>query len=170
MVSFREKPEIEIAKGFMESGRFLWNSGMFLWKACDLFEEMRKCCIEVIGPLENIDPMNEDELKEAYEKTERISIDYALMERSDSVRVIPTNIEWSDLGSWESIMEIEGRSCEGPNISLPGSNNIMIRSTSGRHIAVVGLSNVIIVDTKEGLLVLDKGSSQKVRESSRHFN
>ncbi len=167
--SFREKPDLKTANEFLSSGRFLWNSGMFLWKAGELLSEMERCCPLVIEPFRGIDPRNKDQMKKAYNRTEQISIDNAVMERSSKVRVVPTDIIWSDVGSWESMKEIDGGSKESPRLSLEGSKNVLVRSETGRRIAIVGLSDIIVVDTPDGLLVLDPRSSQKVRKVSKYF-
>ncbi len=167
VVRFTEKPDQVTADGFISKGGYLWNSGMFLWKAGEFIKEMKEYSPLVMDHLNGIDVTDGTSLKKAYEKMDRISVDNAVMERSSKVRVAPTDPGWSDVGSWVSIREIVGNTREGPNRSLHGSENILIKAPSSRKIAVIGLKNVIVVDTEEGLLILNADLAQDVRKSAR---
>lgn len=167
--SFKEKPNLETAQEYQKSGKYLWNSGMFLWKRNDLFSELKKWCPSVHDPLKDLDPRDPKELEKRYQMVERISIDHSLMERSDSVRVVPSSFRWSDVGTWLSVKELEGPSDENDDILLKDSNNILIRNENGRKIAVLGLNDLIIIDTDEGLLICSEDAAQLVRDASRKF-
>lgn len=167
VVRFTEKPDKETAEGFLSKGGFLWNSGMFLWKAGEFIREMREFSPGVMDHLDGIDITDSTSLRKAYGKMDRISVDNAVMERSSKVRVAPTDPGWSDVGSWASIREIVGNTLESPNRSLQASNNILIKAPISRKIAVIGLNNVIVVDTEEGLLILNADLAQDVRKSAR---
>lgn len=167
---FHEKPQLDIAKDYMNSGRFYWNSGMFLWLKRSFLSEMNKNSQDIYNALINMDPYNAASVKSCYEKTPGISIDYALMERSNQVRTLPISISWSDVGSWESVKELEGHSLEDENTCLVDSNNVYIRSQSDKKIAVVGVSDLIVVETADGILICNESNSQKVREAARKFN
>ncbi len=164
---FREKPNLETAREFISRGGFLWNSGMFLWRSGEFLGEMREHAPEVIDPLTDIDLCDVETLEKTYSGVERISIDNALMERSENVRVVPSDPGWSDVGSWESVRELAGYSAEGPNRALVDSERIFIRTSEGRKVAVVGLKDVIVVETEEGLLVLNEKNSQDVRRAAK---
>ena len=166
---FHEKPQLAVAKEYLNSDCFYWNSGMFLWTKQSFISEMLKCAPDIYNALINMDPYTEESVKACYEKTPGISIDYALMEKSNQVKTIPISINWSDVGSWESVKELEGPSMGNENTCLVDSDNVYIRSTSGKKIAVVGLSDLIVVETPEGILICNDSSSQKVREAARRF-
>ena len=167
---FHEKPQLDIAKDYMNSGRFYWNSGMFLWLKRSFLSEMNKNSQDIYNALINMDPYNAASVKSCYEKTPGISIDYALMEKSNQVRTLPISISWSDVGSWESVKELEGHSLEDENTCLVDSKNVYIRSQSDKKIAVVGVSDLIVVETADGILICNESNSQKVREAARKFN
>jgi mannose-1-phosphate guanylyltransferase len=168
-VRFREKPDLETAREFLQVGNFLWNSGMFLWRAEDLIEEMRVHCPGAILPLLDKDLNDESVLFHAYEKVQRISVDNAVMEKSAKVRVVPTDPGWSDVGSWRTVRELLGYSKENDHLSLIGSNSIMVKTEKPRKVAVIGLEGVIVVDTEEGLLVLNEDRSQDVKKALKRL-
>lgn len=167
--SFIEKPGLVKARSFAASGKHLWNSGMFLWKRDTFLREMEKWAPSVFIPLKGVDPREARSVNEAYRSVESISIDHALLERSEMVYVVKGDFSWSDIGSWLSIMEMEGPSNETDSIALPGSSNILVKSMSERKVAVVGLSDVIVVESEEGLLVCSSEHSQMVKEAVSHF-
>lgn len=166
---FREKPDPKTASGFLDAGGFLWNSGMFLWRKEDLFDGMKEFAPSVFEPLKDLDPGDEKELEEAYRNVERISIDNCLLERSDRVRVVPGGFRWSDVGTWTSIKELLDKTSDSPDLLLEGSENVYVRSETGRDIAVLGLKDLIVIDTEDGLLICSDDSSQLVRKASRKF-
>ncbi|MCD6551180.1 mannose-1-phosphate guanylyltransferase [Thermotoga sp.] len=160
---FKEKPDLETAKKFVESGRYLWNSGMFLWKAKEFIEEVKMCEPAIYEHLNSVDPRDFEAMKEAYEKVPSISVDYAVMERSKKVRVVKANFEWSDVGNWSSVREIEGCTEESKNVILVDSTRVFVKPHD-KPIAVVGLSDVIVIDSPNGILVCKEESSQRVRD------
>jgi mannose-1-phosphate guanylyltransferase len=166
---FKEKPDENTAREYVDSGNFLWNSGMFLWRRSTFLKEMESRSPSVYGPLSSIDPSKMEDLVESYEKVQRISIDHSLMEVSEKVMVVPSKFNWSDVGNWLSIKEMEG-SKDIDNVSLVESENIFIKTRNERKLAVIGLKDLIIVETDEGLLICSDHSTQKVRDASRKFN
>ena len=167
---FHEKPELKKAKEYLLKGNFYWNSGMFLWTKNSFMNEVMKNALEIYHSLINMNPYDLKSVRTCYEKTPAISIDYALMERSNQVKTMPISINWSDVGSWESVKELEGNSTENEKTCLIDSENVYIRSNSAKKIAVVGVNNLIVVETPEGILICNDSSSQKVREAARKFN
>jgi mannose-1-phosphate guanylyltransferase len=154
--AFHEKPEYETAQKYFEGGNYYWNSGMFMFKAGVFLEELKKYSLSIYQSskiaFENAKKENIIRIK--YEDMINInedSIDYAVMEKSDKVKVIPSNIEWSDVGNFDSL------SNELPNDE---NNNLII---SNKHVSIIDLKDLIIIDTNDALLVSKKGSAQKVK-------
>lgn len=161
VISFREKPDQQVAQSFIESGNFLWNSGMFCFRAdaylaeLNSFEpaiyEAAKLCFENCedGFLPEIESKN----------IPSQSIDYAVMERSKKIKVVPARFDWSDLGSFESIWEYWEEKGENHRFV---QNNCVIGSK--KHVEFLGVSNLVFIETEDAILVLDKNKSQDVKK------
>ena len=162
--AFVEKPDLETAKRYVEDGNYLWNSGMFMFKAGVFLDELKK-----------YSPKIYDACKVAYENkqiqdlTLKIehsdmlaipsdSIDYAVMEKSDKVKVVKSDIGWSDLGSFDSLSaELDG----DKKIEIDAKENFVL---SDKKVAIVGVDNLVVVDTSDALLIAKKGETQKVKQ------
>ncbi|PLV59785.1 mannose-1-phosphate guanylyltransferase [Thermotoga sp. KOL6] len=166
VAQFKEKPDLETAKKFIESGNYLWNSGMFLWKGGEFIDEVRICEPAIYEHLKDVDPRDFEALKKAYEKVPEISVDYAVMERSKKVRVVKADFEWSDVGNWSSVREIEGYTEESENVILVDSERVFVKPFN-KPIAVVGLSDIIVIDSPNGILVCREETAQRVREVTK---
>ncbi|ENN96232.1 mannose-1-phosphate guanylyltransferase/mannose-6-phosphate isomerase [Methanocaldococcus villosus KIN24-T80] len=156
---FKEKPNIEKAKEYLKKG-YLWNSGMFLFKKDVFVEEVKNHCKEVY------EAFLLDDIKEAYKTVPDISIDYGVIEKSKKVAVIPLEIKWNDLGSFDALYDEfskdkNGNVILGDNIILDSKNNLSINK---KLIALIDINDLIVVDTRDALLICKKGSSQKVKE------
>lgn len=175
-VRFVEKPSSREAEEYVNSGRFFWNSGIFCFKASVLIQEMKIYCPDVLcsvkESLNNARLINDDmcariELRpEEFSSVPDISIDYAVMERSSNIAVVPCDIGWSDIGSWAAFGSLgepdkDGNIAEG-EVSLHDVKNCYIRSES-RLVGAVGVDDLIIVDTADALLVTNKNSAQDVK-------
>lgn len=175
--AFHEKPNFDRAEFFMEEGNYYWNSGMFIWKTHTIIDNIKKYMPEhgeVIGNLElviNNENLKDKEklIKEEFNKFEKISIDYGVMEKSDKIDVIPVDIGWNDIGSFPSLEEVFKKNKNGSVIKdakvieIDSEKNIIIGGEN-RLIATVGVRNLIIVDTEEGLLVCDKDDAQHIKK------
>jgi mannose-1-phosphate guanylyltransferase len=156
--AFHEKPESETAKKYVKAGNYYWNSGMFCFKAGAFLEELKKYAPEIYKASKEAyaNASVEDALTRIkYDDMLHIpedSIDYAVMEKSDKVKVVPSEIDWSDVGSFDALAE------ELPNDL---NNNLVI---SNKTVKTIDIQDCIIVDTEDALLVCQKGSSQKVKE------
>lgn len=160
VLAFHEKPDLERAKSFTKSGRFLWNSGLFCFKAGLFLEELKFQEPELYAQAqlvwqENVNGLLDYELSL---KIPSISVDYAVMERSKNIKVVATHFEWSDLGSFESVYDYLVQNGH----SADSNGNIVIGSDL--HTAFVGLKNCLLVHTPDALLVLQKKCSQEVKE------
>lgn len=160
VLSFREKPNRNTAADFLKAGNFYWNSGMFCFKASVLLEELKKFEPKIYEEAYNTWKNAQDGVlnKEDMMKIPSKSIDYAVMERSDKIRVVKGDFGWSDLGSFESLYEYFSR-----NGNEPDANGNMYIGT-GKYAAFLGLRNTILVETEDANLVLRKENAQDVKK------
>ena len=171
--AFVEKPNAEVANQYFEGKEHYWNSGMFLMKASRYLEELElfrpdiySACESSLASISNdADFIRVD--KEAFEKCPDESVDYAVMEKTKDAVVVPLDAGWSDIGSWSSLWEVSSKDSNGNSIIgdsiIYQTKNSLIRG-SERLIATVGLDNLIIVDTKDALLVANKDKVQDVKK------
>ena len=170
--AFHEKPSLEKATSYLEAGNYYWNSGMFCFKAGVFLDELKKYSLKIFDTstiaLENaskdgIVRIKHDDMMNIPED----SIDYAVMEKSSKVKVIPSDISWSDVGSFDALFEElekdKNGNTQNPNhISVNSKNNLVYGNE--RVISTIDVEDLIIVDTGDALLISKKGSSQKVKE------
>ena len=162
--AFHEKPDAKTAQDYLDAGNYYWNSGMFCFKAGVFLEELKVHSPDIFSrSLKAYENANkEDMIRISHEDMLAIpedSIDYAVMEKSNKVKVIPSDIAWSDLGSFESL---EGEIPSSTNvINIDATNNLVL---SSKQVATIDVDDLIIIDTADALLVAKKGSSQKVKE------
>lgn len=164
--TFTEKPSEELAKVFVESGEFLWNSGIFIWKAAAIREEMHKCCPEITrlwkGWQKELGTEHESRFVEhVYTDSPNISIDYAVLEKSSNLFVLPANFGWSDVGNWNAFYESSSNKDENGNMVLvygksilkDNSGDIIYGAGTKKLLLVRGLENFVVVDTEDALLI-----------------
>jgi mannose-1-phosphate guanylyltransferase len=180
VLRFVEKPSLETAQEYLASGQFLWNSGMFCFSAGSLLREMEKYHPQIVTDMQvcltqsrqaqgkgfvhvEIDPAT-------FATVAEDSIDYAVMEKSDQVAVVPCDIGWSDIGSWSALGELEPADSRGNRVQgevmLHATNNCTIQNnnlSNARLVATVGVNNLIIIDTPDAVLVADKSCAQDVK-------
>lgn len=177
VLRFVEKPALALAQEYIKAGNFLWNAGMFCFTAGSLLSEMQKYAPEVLEKTKialNASKIIANEAMscveldaETFKKVPDISIDYALMEKSDAVAVIPCDIGWSDIGSWNALGDLcvpiddAGNRAEG-EVVLHNAKNCFIQGCD-RMIGVVGVEDLLIVDTPDALLVSSRNGSQDVK-------
>ena len=169
---FREKPDIETATRFVQGHHHVWNSGMFIWRADRLLKEIGAQLPDLRRVLARMDDLPDvpgagQVRAESWAQAPRISIDYGIMEHADRVVVIPVDLGWSDVGSWAALREIlegdaQGNILSGQVVALD-STDCLVRS-EGRLVALIGLHDLIIVDTPDVLLVCPHHRAQEVRE------
>jgi len=171
VLSFKEKPDLKTAEEYVASWQYVWNSGMFIWKAqtiLDLFRDhapdIYKLLIRYQGALGT--PNEAKVFEEIYDAFPRISVDYAILEHAEDICVIPASIGWSDLGSWASLFDVmeqdeDGNAIVGEHVGID-THNCLIHSC-GRLIATIGLDNLIVVDGGDVVLVLPAGRSQDIK-------
>jgi len=170
--TFAEKPNPQMARQFLESGDFLWNSGMFMWRVDVILSEIQRSLPDLHEQLKVLEPslgtpMFEQSLERAYGMVRSISIDYGVMEKAKSVYVIRGDFGWNDVGSWDEVCRIapkdeSGNSANGTIIAVNSRNTYV--HAPGKLVATVGVDDLIIIQTEDALLVCKKDGSQEVKE------
>ncbi|ENZ30808.1 mannose-1-phosphate guanylyltransferase/mannose-6-phosphate isomerase [Clostridium butyricum 60E.3] len=169
--SFVEKPNLEKARKYLRAGVYLWNGGMFIWSIKNIINQIKMYSYNTYDALKNIMVINEEELQENinnnYERTEAISIDYAVLEKSKDVYVIPSNFGWDDVGSWESLdrymdKDIAGNVLIGRSKVVKANNNLVI--SSNNSVIVEGLSDIYVIENDGKVLVGHKSNIANVTE------
>ncbi|MGH2519399.1 MAG: mannose-1-phosphate guanylyltransferase [Chloroflexota bacterium] len=177
--SFKEKPTAERAREFVESGEYYWNSGMFCWKASTVLREIEQQVPGLHRGLKHIadaigQPNEQDVLNSVYPTLPRDTIDYAVMEKAANVLVIPADIGWSDVGTWSSLLEVLP-SGENGNVVLGGTQVLAIDayntlvSSPHRFVALIGVEDLIIVDSDTALLVCTTERAADVKRIVEHL-
>lgn len=172
--TFAEKPNYETAERFLESGEFLWNSGMFVWKVSRILEELERFMPEMMKVLNQISDeigteKQEVAIIEAYSKIRGESIDYGVMEKSKNISVVTAKFDWNDLGSWKEVYT-EGKKDEKGNVCLGNiklldtKDSLFYNSDPKKIIAAIGLKNLLVIDTRDALLVCNKNNAQDVKK------
>jgi mannose-1-phosphate guanylyltransferase len=171
--AFTEKPDAERAREFLASGNYAWNSGMFIWRADRILEEIATWMPSLDAVLRDLDRVwgtvdFKSRLAEVWPTLEKETIDYGVMERAKQVAVIPVEIGWSDIGTWASVMETHDADADG-NVLLGDALSIesqrtMVVSQGDRLVVTIGLEDVIIVDTPDAILITRRDDSQRVRD------
>ncbi len=170
---FVEKPDLKTAKSYLEQGNYLWNSGMFMFKANVLIDELTIHSLDIVksvkdsidNAIKDLDFIRLD--KQAFESSPSDSIDCALMEKSSNVMVVPLDAGWSDVGSWSALYDISSKDANGNVIK----GDVLIEATSNTYInanhhlvVTIGLQDLVIVDTPNAVLVSTKDQDQKLKQ------
>lgn len=171
---FREKPDYETARDFIRQGNFLWNAGIFMWSASAIVEAFKSCQPTQYSLFEKgLEAFNTPKealfIEENYPKAENISIDYAILEQSDSVFVLPAGFDWNDLGTWGSLFDKmekdpSGNAIVQGGILMDGCKGNTIRLPKGKIAILEGLSDYIVVDSGKALLILPKAREQDIKQ------
>jgi mannose-1-phosphate guanylyltransferase len=174
VVRFTEKPDQNTALTFFNSGNYLWNAGIFVWKACDIIDAFRRYMpkmldVFICGLIDINTPQEKDAVKHIYKYCESLSIDYAIMEKADNVLVIPSDFKWSDLGTWNSAWEnFEKDSLQnavaGNNTMMIDTSGCIVHSNDKKLVLVGGVEDLIIVNTPDALLICKKENEQQIKE------
>ncbi|MGB5942060.1 MAG: mannose-1-phosphate guanylyltransferase [Leeuwenhoekiella sp.] len=173
VAAFTEKPDYDTAKKFLDEGNYSWNAGIFIWSVQSIIEAFEKYLPEMYSLFHNgMDVLNTEKeaafIKDNYEKSEDISIDYGILEKGKNVGVIPATFDWSDLGAWGALYDKLDKDknqnviVNAGTIIQDGTGNL-IRSEKGKVVVVEGLSNYIVVDRDDVLLILPRDREQQVK-------
>jgi mannose-1-phosphate guanylyltransferase len=171
--TFTEKPDLKMAKVFMESGEFFWNSGIFFWSVRSIIEAFEQYLPEIAAPFEEaIECLATDKekacIEEIYSSCRSISIDYGIMEKAQNVYVLECNIGWSDLGTWGSLhdhkeKDVNNNALIGQNTYLYEVSNSLVSVPENKLVVIQGLENCIVVDSEDALLICRMDQEQRIR-------
>jgi len=176
--TFAEKPDLATAERFLDSGDFLWNSGMFVWRADSILEKIRAHLPDVheafapVGEaVEAGASPSEEQVRAAYQACPSVSIDYGVMERAEDVYVVPGRFDWSDVGDWQAVYDMREKDEHGNALTgdtlVHDASRCLVEAESGgddgRFVALVGVHDLAVVDTDDAVLVCHRDSTQQVK-------
>lgn len=172
--SFREKPDLATAKTYIEQNNYFWNAGIFIWSVNTIVNAFRiyqpsiskvfEGLVEVYGT-----PQEQVEIDLRYPNCEKISVDYAIMEKAEEIFVCPADFGWSDLGTWGSLLmqthrDLYGNSCIGPDISMFDSHNCIVHATQEKKVVIQGLDDFIVAEKDGTLLICKMSEEQRIKQ------
>ncbi len=171
--TFTEKPNLALAIEFVESGDYLWNAGIFVWNVKTIIAAFETYMPEMAGLFAEaqysfFSPNEGKAIKQLYQQCHNISIDYAIMEKAENVYVLPCDLGWSDLGTWKSLYEFLPKNKDNNvligNILTYETTNCMVKTPNERLVVLQGLSNYIVVEYQNVLLVCQKDQEQRIKQ------
>ena len=169
VLRFREKPNVDLAESFLRKGHFRWNSGMFVWSVPTVLSEFNRHAPELADFISQIRaPGNfERVLRERFSKLPRISFDYAVMEKADRVLVVEASFDWDDVGSWRAVARYfkndEQSNAANCALTAVNSSNNIIFNEEGTTVALLGVHNLIVVRTRDAVLVCHRHEAEKIK-------
>ncbi|NKF07423.1 mannose-1-phosphate guanylyltransferase [Clostridium gasigenes] len=168
---FVEKPNKEKAEEYLALGKYLWNGGMFIWKADTIISKIKKYIPNTFEALKCIETVNEEQLQELinnnYRNTDEISIDYAILEKSNDIYVIPSEIGWDDIGSWRSIERYRQKDEKGNIITIntqviESEQNMVINNK--KRVVMIGVENILTIEKRDTIFVVNKNCMDNLKE------
>ena len=176
VTEFKEKPDLDTAIGYLEDGHYVWNAGIFVWNVRTIMSELRAYAPQIAGVMDQLasaffTPQETPELRRLFPTCDKISIDYAVMEKSPRIYVIAEDLAWSDLGSWGSVMthikaDEYGNAIVGADVRLHGCRNCFVHTAEEKTVVVEGLDGYIVSESKDRLLVCRLSQEQHIKEYS----
>ena len=174
---FQEKPDLAKAQAFLRSGEYFWNSGMFVWEAATFMAQLKKHQPQMSAAFETLAehigrPDYKKILQETFEKVENISVDYAVLERADRVMVVPAHFAWSDVGSFlafsQLLSEDGQKNFTAGEVFFQGASGNMVMSST-KPIALIGVQDLLVVESDKSLLIMPKERAQEVKEMVQYL-
>lgn len=172
--SFREKPDLKTAISYLQQGGFTWNSGMFMWSVEVIVQELRKYTPEIADIMDKLEPTlftekEQEVVNELFPQCPKISIDYAVMEKTDIAYVMPAEYGWSDLGTWGSLHALtihdeNNNAVIGNNVKLVASAGCMVRMPEDKPVVIQGLKDYIVAEHNNTLLICQLSEEQRIKE------
>ncbi len=180
VISFTEKPSAEVAKSFLEKGNYLWNAGIFVWSAKSILQAFETYLPTMFSLFSNgnkfYNTVEEERfINNIYPKSETISIDFGIMEKAENVFVLPVNIGWSDLGTWDSLYEkkekdtMQNATINGTVFYQNASKNI-VNVSKNKKVIIQGLSDYIVVEKEDMLFICPKEKAQEIKQLKEDAN
>lgn len=170
---FKEKPTLEVAKEYIQSPNYLWNSGIFIWNVNTIINAFRVYEPEVSSIFEGLMPYygtdkEQNKIDESYPQCKNISVDYAILEKAEEIFVFPASFSWSDLGTWNSLreqsdMDKYGNVCIGDNIKLYDTYNTIVHMCDKKEVIVEGLDGYVVAEKEGKLLVCRLSEEQRIK-------
>ena len=170
---FKEKPTLEVAKEYIQSPNYLWNSGIFIWNVNTIINAFRVYEPEVSSIFEGLMPYygtdkEQNKIDESYPQCKNISVDYAILEKAEEIFVFPASFFWNDLGTWNSLreqsdMDKYGNVCIGDNIKLYDTYNTIVHTCNKKEVIVEGLDGYVVAEKEGKLLVCRLSEEQRIK-------
>lgn len=174
LAAFREKPDLQTALRYLQAGGYTWNSGMFLWKVGTIIGELRRHAPQIAGVMDQIEGSlftaeEQETINRLFPSCEKISIDYAVMEKTEIAFVLPAEFGWSDLGTWGSLHKLSvqdenGNAIIGAQARLIEAEGNIIKAPADKQIVIQGLKNCIVVESDDKLLICQLSQEQRIKE------
>lgn len=172
--AFKEKPDAETAKGYLAAGNYFWNAGIFVWNADTITNAIRRYAPQIAGVMDELEPAlftdkEAEELKRLFPTCEKISIDYAVMEKAEDIFVLPAEFGWSDLGSWGSLRTLlpqdeAGNAKVGGRVDMYNCRNCVVHAAEEKRVVLEGLDGYIVAEKNGQLLVCRLSEEQRIKE------
>lgn len=172
--AFREKPDVETAKGYLAAGNYFWNAGIFVWNADTITNAIRRYAPQIAGVMDELEPAlftdkEAEELKRLFPTCEKISIDYAVMEKAEDIFVLPAEFGWSDLGSWGSLRTLlpqdeAGNAKVGGRVDMYNCRNCVVHAAEEKRVVLEGLEGYIVAEKDGQLLVCRLSEEQRIKD------
>lgn len=172
--AFKEKPDVETAKGYLAAGNYFWNAGIFVWNADTITNAIRRYAPQIAGVMDELEPAlftdkEAEELKRLFPTCEKISIDYAVMEKAEDIFVLPAEFGWSDLGSWGSLRTLlpqdeAGNAKVGGRIDMYNCRNCVVHAAEEKRVVLEGLDGYIVAEKNGQLLVCRLSEEQRIKD------
>lgn len=168
---FVEKPSLEVAKEYLENGSYLWNGGMFIWTVDNIITQIREFSPDTYKVLREVESIEEEKLQEIinknYKLTESISVDYAILEKSNDIYVIPSNINWDDIGTWKSVERYKEKDIYNNIVTenvkvIESKSNMAINNN--KKIVMIGIEDTMTVETDDAIFIVNKGYMDNLRD------
>lgn len=174
--SFKEKPDLQTALGYLRENNYYWNAGIFVWSVSTIVNAFRIYQPSISRIFESMKdvygtPQEQEIINKRYPECESISVDYAIMEKAEEIFVCPADFGWSDLGTWSALLmqskqDLYGNSCIGKNIKLYDTHNCIIHATEAEKVVVQGLDHYIVAEKEGTLLICKLSEEQRIKQFS----
>ena len=174
VAAFREKPSLEVAKQYLEDGNYLWNAGIFVWNVSTIVDSMRSYVPDIAAKMDRMaEAFGKDDeyavVEEVFPTCEKISIDYAVMEKSPYIHTIPGDFGWSDVGTWGSLrtllpQDADGNAVVGGNVRLYGCKGCIVHAPNASSVVLEGLEDSIVVERGGCILICRLSEEQRIKD------